>query len=594
MFSLEENDCCISVASCQRQNLSSTLTSQDFSVIHDLTFVNTSRTGYLSVDATSVTQIKVLPGDHLAWMVDRHHSGKIAFMGESSAIQGLTFKGQMKDKRFGAGHQRNTFNLVFALGARIVPLSITKVAFHVDGVALYPISLTVLDRNSNKETSGAEVATQQIISGLSLDTGSEYVFHGQMSNFTVNISNGTNVTYHWQFGKDQPKKISQATSVTHAFTSGGAQNVSVFAVNNVSWADIQCYGFPYVVSAVENLTIPELPPVEVHQNLTIAVVLAQGSLVDFNISLGDNSKYNFSKIEVGNVFIASIDHSYDVDGIFTVRALAKNAISHATAQRNVTVQLPIVGLDVSVPQGIQSSFRNLEINVSVSEGTDVFYQVTLYREALLITTETASGNSSTVVFSGNILKPGTVSLVVTALNLVSSLTCAENVSFAEPITGASLNPESNAFKTNTSMKFKGSFKTGSNVSITFQKSTNHPIMENIPLKKDTKFWSNTTSYSSPGIYTARANYSNALGYEVVDKEIIIQDPVDKVLLNNDVFVPLPPGVVQISVAHIGSAPTNATTRLSFGDGRAEEIVEFTSVHNTSHRYANIKFSLTGL
>ena len=593
MFSLEENDCCISVASCESQNLSSTLTSQDFSVVHVLRFVNPSSTGYLSVDATSVTQIKVLPGDHLAWMVRTNHSGKIAFMGESSAIQGFTFKGQTY-KTFGAGHHRNTFNLVFALGARIVPLSITKVAFHVDRVASYPISLTVLDSNSNKETSSAEVATQQIINGLSLDTGSEYIFQGQMSNFTVNISNGTNVTYHWQFGKDQLKKISQAASVTHAFTSGGAQNVSVFAVNNVSWADVQCYGWPYVLSAVENLTIPALPPVKVHQNLTIAVVLAQGSLVDLNISLGDNSEYNLSKLEVGNVFIASINHSYGVDGIFTVRALAKNALSHATAQRNVTVQLPIVGLNVSVPQGIQSSFRNLEINVSVSEGTDVFYQVSLHREGLLITTETASGNFSTVVFSGNILKPGTVSLVVTALNLVSSLTCAGEVSFAEPITGATLNPESNAFKTQTSMRFEGSFKTGSNVSVIFQNSTNHPNMENIPLQNGTKFWSVTTIYSSPGIYKARANYSNALGYEVVDKEIIIQNPVDKVSFITDVFVPLPPGVVQVSVAHIGSPPTNATTRLSFGDGTTEEIVEFTSVHNRSHRYANNKFSLSGL
>lgn len=581
----------MSVTSCQSQDLSPTLTSHEFRVIHDLTFVNALSVGYLSVDVTHVTQVKVLPGDHLAWMVDTHHSGKIAFMEESSAIRGFTFKGQMTDKTFVVGQPRNTFNLVFALGARIVPLSTTNVSFHVDRVAIYPISLTVLDSNNNKENSSAEVATQQIIGGLSLDTGLEYVFQGQMRNFTVNISNGTNVTYHWQFGKDQPKKISQTTSVTHAFASRGAQNVSVFAINNVSWADIQCYGWPYVLSAVENLTIPELPPVEVHQNLTITVVLAQGSLVDLNISLGDNSEHNLSKIEVGNVFIVSINHSYDVEGIFTVRALAKNVISHATAQRNLTVQLPIVGLNVSVPQEIQSSFRNLQINVSVSQGTDVFYKVTLHRDGLLITTETASGNFSTVVFSRDILKPGTASLVVTALNLVSSLACVEIVSFAEPITGASLNPESNAFKTQSSMKFEGSFKTGSNVSITFQKSINHRNMENIPLQHGTNFWSDTARYSSPGIYTARANYSNALSYEVVDKEIIIQDPVDKVLLITDVFVSLPPGIVKISVAHIGSVTTNATTRLSFGDGTAEEIVKLTPVHNTSHRYANINFSL---
>ena len=596
MFYLDRGNSCLSKSSCENVDVNpasaATPPKHNMSIVGDILLVQHRSVGYHAAHLTNVTQVKVLPGDMLAWLSSKS-MGKIAGTGETPTVQGHVFKGIVngtgKQQKLGPGVQSLAFNMTFALRARIVPLSSFSVTFHLDKIAIHPVMLTLWDSFGNTEVSGQEVVQQEAISGLSLNLP-EFALVGAVT-FGLTITNGTNVTYIWHFGENKNKEIFKETSLTHILTSSGPHNVSVTASNDVTVAQSECFGWPYLLYAVENLTISFLAPVMVNKNSTIVISLAKGSLVDMNISFGDGSlEFNISKIDVKDSFVVSINHSYGIAGVFTVKALAKNALSNARAQRNITVQFPVSGLTISGPQGVQSSHEDLKINVTVTEGTDIQYKVTLSCNSM--TNKTASGNFSMVVFPKSLLKPGMALLKVTAFNLVSSTESVRNILIETPITGTLFSLTSGpagAIETRKATKFKFYYRTGSNISLTFWMSIAAGSKTIQPYPENVYWWIIGFQYADPGVYTARVNYSNVLGYVVLDTPVIVQEPVRRIRVLTDRFIPLPSGIVDVFVKQNGTLATNATVNCSWDDGSPSEILDLTNNFNVSHRCLELMF-----
>lgn len=557
------------------------------------------RTGYHSVDLTTVTQVKVHPGDMLAWL-SSNHTGKIAFVGKTSNVEGRAFEGildgSVKDQTFGPGLQSVAFSLSFALSAYVTPLSFFDVTFNLDNwVGIHPVLLTLSDSFGNTEASSEELLQQRAITGLTLNLP-EFALVGNLS-LGSSITNGTNVTYIWHFGENQTTEIFNVTSVIHAFTSSGVQNLSVTASNEVAVAQSECFGRPYLLYGVKKLTISHLLPTMVNENLTIVVSLAQGSLVDLNISLGDGSPdFNLTKIDVKDNFVVAINHSYSSAGVFTVQAFARNFLSNASALRNITVQWPILGLNVSAPQGVHSSDKDLAINVSVRQGTDVHCKVTLDLNLMSVTFEpsvqlrTAFGHFFMVVIPKEMLTPSIAKLTVNTFNLVSRNESSTDIMIVRPITKASLQlvSSSGAMETRKPATFVFYYETGSNLTITFWKdlaaeSTNvqPPGEGNYRSVKSSDF-----IYPDSGVYTARVNYSNPLGFVVIEGTVIVQEPVKDIDAFTLSFIPLPPGIVNVVVKQNVTLATNATVVCSYGDGSIQSL-DLTSDFNVSHRCVNI-------
>ena len=559
----------------------------NLSIVGDILLVQHKSVGYHATHLTNVTQVKVLPGDMLAWL-SSERTGKIAGAGETPTVQGHVFKGIVdgneKQKTLGPGLQSVAFNMTFALSAHIVPLSSFSVTFHLDKIAIHPVLLTLWDSFGNTEASGQEVAQQEAISGLSLNFP-KFAFVGAVK-FGLTITNGTNVTYIWDFGENKTKQIFKETSLTHTFTSSGPHNVSVTASNDVTIVQRECFGWPYLLYAVKNLTISLLAPVRVNQNSTIVISLAKGSLMDVNISFGDGSpEFNLSKIDVKDSYVVAINHSYGIAGVFTVQVLAKNVLSNARARRNITVQFPVSGLTISDPQGVQSSHEDLMINITVTDGSDVQYKVTLSCNSKA--NETAFGNFATVVYPKSVLKHCKALLKVTAFNLVSSTECVRNILIETPITGALFRITNSsprgAIETRKLASFMFYYRTGSNMSVTFWKSITRGSRTIRPIGENVYWWIPGSMYNYPGVYTARVNYSNVFGYVVLDTPVIVQEPVKGIRVLTDRFIPLPSGIVNIYVKHNGKLATNATVNCSYGDGSLSEILDLIDDFNVSHR-----------
>lgn len=536
--------------------------------------------GYHSIDFTNVTQIKVLPGDMLGWH-SSSFTGKVAVAGEESNDRGVLFEG-VTDRftaglTIGPGLQRTAFNWSFALRANVVTLSTFEASFNLEDLARHQATVSVSDNFGNMANSSAEILYQQAISGLSLD----YPDFALMENVPLELSvaNGTNVSYIVHFGDDLVEEVNQ-TSLTLNSTSKGVQKITVTAFNDISASVIACTG-PYILASIKDLTILPVEPLATNQSFSITVSISQGSLVDLNISLGDESpSFNVSIFDVKDTFVFVKNHSYRIAGVYRVKVFAANNLSNGSAELNVTVQAPITGLQVLTPPGVHSSEDDLVINMSVTQGTDVQYKVMLHDE-----NNTANVRVPTVVFPKDLLQPGLAPVTVKAYNFVSYKETTKNISIETPIINAKfwLHSKYKAIKAETPSTFAVFYGKGSSLDITLWKGTGEPGLvltppgERVILLLD-------QYYPNPGVYTARVNFSNALGWVVPERTIIVQHPVKDIEIVTNSPRPFPPGVVNVTVRQTGVTATNATLQISYGDGTTSDRLNFTGEFNSSHRY----------
>ncbi|XP_078355934.1 polycystin-1-like, partial [Oculina patagonica] len=586
-----DHGCCGSSSCVPSDSASSNLF-----IVVDVIMIQHLSEGYHSIDFTNVTQIKVLPGDMLGWY-SSSHTGKVAVVEKASDDRGLVFEGitdgGMAGQTLDTGLNNFPFDGIFALSANVVPLSSFEASFNLEQIARQKVTVKLNDNFGNEEKSKAFISYQQVILGLTLNFP-EFALLGNVP-LGLSVTNGTNVSYIIDFGDDQVKEAFNQTSVTHLnFTSKGTHELTVMAFNDVSAAVSECTG-PYILDAIEDLTILPVEPVSVNESFPITISLSQGSLVDLNVSLGDESpSFNVSILDVNDTFVVVKNHSYRTAGMYRVTAFATNNLTSASAELLITIQAPIAGLHVLAPKGVHSSGDDLVINVSVTQGTDVQYNVTFNGES-----KNASGGFATVVFSKDGLTPGLALLKVKAYNLVSHNESVTNISIETPIYDARLRPDPLVIEPGKGWIFVFYYGKGSNIKITFWKGTGEQGVDVPPAGEQVAHRRIGYIYTYPGVYTARANFSNALGSVIVEKIVIVQHPVRDIEVITDSPKPFPPGVVNVTVRQNGTIATNASVTCSYGDGTTSESVDFTGEFNASHRYSmagdyNIVVNITNL
>ena len=536
--------------------------------------------GYHSIDFTNITQIKVLPGDMVGWY-SSSLTGKVAVVEVASDNRGIVFEGVtdggMAGKTLGPPLQSYAFNMKFAVSANIIPLSSFELSFNLEEIARHEVLVSVSDDFGNVEKSSEDILYQQAVLGLTVSFP-EFALKGNVS-LEPSVTNGTNTSYIVHFGDDQVKEAFSQTSVSHKYTSKGAQKLTVMAFNDVSAAVSECTG-PYILDAIAGLKISAVKPVAINESVPIIISLSQGSLVDLNVSLGDESpSFNVSIFDVSDTFVVVKNHSYKRAGLFRVTAFATNNLINASAERYVRVQDPIAGLQVLAPEGIHSSDVDLVINMSVTQGTDVYYKVRLLNQ-----TKLANGSFASATFSKDSLKPGLTLLEVKAYNLLSHNESVTNISIETPIHNAKfwLRHLPKAIRTGTPRTFVFYYGRGSSLNITFWKGTGEQSTA-ITAEGERVYNYKDFTYANPGVYTARVIFSNVFGSVTVEKPVIVQQPVENIELAIDSPRPFPPGVVNVTVKQNGITATNATIQCSFGDGTKSEWLDFTGEFNASHR-----------
>lgn len=544
--------------------------------------------GYHSVDlSNNFTKIKVLPGDVLAWF-SSNQTGKIAMLRNTTETVGHIYEGEVDegDKDGLLGLQHTLSGLTFALSAYVFPISLSDVSFSLEKIAVHQVLATIKDKFGNEQVRSQEVAYQREITGLTLNLP-EFALVGEVS-LGLNITNGTNVTYIWDFGDNQKTEIFNKRTVVHNYTSSGPHIVTVIAFNDVTIALSEC-SRPTILFPIKKLSILPLDPVKVNENVTFVISLAQGSLVDLNVSIGDEPmKLNLTGINVKSNFVVSINHTFSSAGVYKVQASAKNNLSNASALFYIVAQWSVIGFNVSFPKEVHPSHKDLAINMSFIHGTNLTYSITSSAKWEF---QKPAENFTTVVIPKNNLTAGLVTFVATAFNLVSSTEINGTIEIQAPITGAKFwldSPFPGAVEARTPATFTFYYQTGSSVVIAFQKDIGLQILQVTPSQGSVNVTttleaSNATTYFDPGVFKAQVNYSNALSHVSLETSVIVQEPVKKIEIIMETIVPFPPGEVDIIVRQHGILATNATVTCSYGDGTESPKLDFTNDFNLSHR-----------
>ena len=538
--------------------------------------------GYHSVDlSNNFTKIKVLPGDVLAWF-SSNQTGKIAMLRNTTETVGHIYEGEVDggDKDGLLGLQHTLSGLTFALSAYVFPMSLSDVSFSLEKIAVHQVLATIKDKFGNEQVRSQEVAYQREITGLTFNLP-EFALVGEVS-LGLNITNGTNVTYIWDFGDNQKTEIFNKRTVVHNYTSSGPHNVTVIAFNDVTIALSEC-NRPNILFPIKKLNILPLNPVKVNENVTVVISLAQGSLVDLNVSIGDEPmKLNLTGINVKSNFVVAINHTFSSAGVYKVQASAKNNLSNASALFYIVAQWPVIGFNVSFPKEVHPSHKDLAINMSFIHGTNVTYSITSSAKWEF---QKAAENFTTVVIPKNNLTAGLVTFVATAFNLVSSTEINGTIEIQTPITGAKfwLNSPFGAVEARTPATFTFYYQTGSSVVIAFQKDIGQKKRQVTPSQGSVYVSITLTTYFDPGVFKAQVNYSNALSHVSLETSVIVQEPVKEIEIIMERIVPFPPGEVDIIVRQHGILATNATVTCSYGDGTESPKLDFTNDFNLSHR-----------
>ena len=540
--------------------------------------------GYHSVDlSNNFTKIKVLPGDVLAWF-SSNQTGKIAMLRDTTETVGHIYEGEVdrgvKDGLLGLQHTPS--GLTFALSAYVFPISLSDVSFSLEKIAVHQVLATIKDKFGNEQVRSQEVAYQREITGLTLNLP-EFALVGEVS-LGLNITNGTNVTYIWDFGDNQKTEIFNKRTVVHNYTSSGPYTVTVIAFNDVTVALSEC-SRPTILFPIKKLSISPLDPVKVNENVTVVISLAQGSLVDLNVSIGDEPmKLNLTGINVKSNFVVASNHTFSSAGVYKVQASAKNNLSNASALFYIVVQWPVIGFNVSFPKEVHPSHKDLAINMSFIHGTNVTYSITSSAKWEF---QKAAENFTTVVIPKNNLTAGLVTFVATAFNLVSSTEINGTIEIQAPITGAKFwldSPFPGAVEAGTNATFTFYYQTGSSVVIAFQKDIGQQILQVTPSQGSVNVSNTFTTYfDPPGVFKAQVNYSNALSHVSLETSVIVQQPVKEIEIIMERIVPFPPGEVDIIVRQHRILATNATVTCSYGDGTESPKLDFTNDFNLSHR-----------
>ncbi|XP_022800006.1 polycystin-1-like [Stylophora pistillata] len=584
-LSIDYGTCCPAQCNSMGSNLGSVANLQ-FVIVDEVTLAQHMSAGYHFVDFANVTQLKVLPGDMLGWYSSTMF-GKIGFV-EKTEEQCLVYKGVadgiIVGKKLTTRAPDSTSTLSFALRANFVPKTFSKASFNLAEIGSHKLVVGLSDKFGNMaEMTSENILCQRAVEGLLVDMP-EAALVGQVV-FGVNVTYGTNVSYIINSGDG--RLINQSENIVKLnYTTPGARDITVIAFNHVSVAISECEGL-LILDEIENISIQVEKLVATDDNFTITISILRGTAVYLNVSFGDDSPgFNISNFDVNNTFTVTKNHSYRRDGIYRISAITRNSLSSALAEKNITVQTRITGLQTFVPGVTVSTDNELVINISVAEGTDVSYEVSLESDK----NKTANGLGVTVVFPRGDLKPGVSSLYVKAYNLLSILKDSKQIHLETPISGVLFNLTSptEAVRVAENYTFALLYDKGSSVRITFWKSIDEESVS-LTLQQEKKHLYHSVVYQAPGVFIARVNYSNVLGEVVEERAVMAQYPVKNISVNTNSPVPHPPGIISITVKQDGIVATNATVICSFGDGETSEKREFSGELNISHRYAKAGF-----
>uniref|UniRef100_H3A3K9 Polycystin 1, transient receptor potential channel interacting n=1 Tax=Latimeria chalumnae TaxID=7897 RepID=H3A3K9_LATCH len=322
-------------------------------------------------------------------------------------------------------------------------------------------------------------------------------------NLSLGLTSGSGVRYTW-FLEDTLTISTTGSFLIYQFQTPGIKQINVTAKNKLSVINVTLSVF--VQEPIVGLTINTTEPQATYYVTTGSTVIFHGELqkgtnVFWWWTLPDSNKHG-----------QTMPVSFFAPGTFTISLNASNDISWAVAERNITVQDEIQGLELLVDKKVVAPGEKVLFSIKMSTGTSVSYLLSI------------SGDSSVLLnnsnYSHEFTRVGNYSVTVTATNQVSSAKANVLISVLEPISGLRIvNCCEKAIPTGIVKKFDAEVSGGSQVSYIWQFHLhNHSLVT---------YTGKSVSYTPvvAGKLTVLLNGCNNLGIKNVTQVIQAQDQI---------------------------------------------------------------------
>jgi PKD repeat protein len=241
----------------------------------------------------------------------------------------------------------------------------------------------------------AESCGSTAISGLTAGNDGPTAL-GSATQLTASITNGSNVTYDWDF--DDGSSASGAT-VSHQYAAPGSYTAEVTASNSINQETATT--IVQVDQAIANLAAANDGPNALGTATQLTATISSGSNVTYEWDFGDGSKATG----------AVVSHQYAAPGTYTAEVSASNSLGQETATTIVQIDesiTPISGL-TAANDGPTILGATTQLTATISSGSDVTYEWNF-----------SDGTSGIGQVTFHMYaSPGTYTAEVTATNLIS-------------------------------------------------------------------------------------------------------------------------------------------------------------------------------
>ena len=250
--------------------------------------------------------------------------------------------------------------------------------------------LTSIGNSTTRVNNTESICLQEDIKGLQSYFPEVFPF-GEAVNVTGGISQGSNVTFYWDFG-DKNNATSLIPWVTHVFNhTVGLKTVSIIAGNNIRVEAVWCTVL--VQERILGLQFKDTTLLSIENGTTaeIAWILLNGSHVDFTLNITHPDGFNVSK-NLTNVkapaatFFGKYNTTLTQPGWYRIEITASNRLDNVTLVGNLSVQRVVHGVTMDSPKILKTN-QTFNFTIPPHQGNEVRYLLNTMDGNIINTTE---------------------------------------------------------------------------------------------------------------------------------------------------------------------------------------------------------------
>ena len=414
---------------------------------------------------------------------------------------------------------------------------VAMVAHSYDRRGVFLVIVTLVNPVS-QSTVSKEVTVQEVVTGLTISSSS-YVSVGRLALLNGSVSQGSNVSFRWDFGNgiNQLVEASSLDTQTEAvYHQYGHYTVTLEASNLVSYLSASTT----VVAQVEvddvHLFVPSVS--KTGETIEMSVRAMFGSDIAYHCrGLDDNSHI---VLEVTPNY-GVLNASFSIAGRYTLQCVVYNNVSQVMVSAVVHVYEEIGGVSLLSNRTVVPTGSVVRIAAITETGSDITYTFALGNGLVI--------NATSSQIAHVFLHPGIYHVVVILANLVGFVSTSVDIIVQEETLEVVLVLNRTTLTINESVTLTASCSTGTNVSIMFISGDGF-VSTRTPLEGNNVSW--MYSYTRPGRYNVTVTAENLVSFVSQSVVVLVEEQVSGLVLSGQHVVETKKNVTFTAVVDKGS------------------------------------------